>query len=74
MPHTNINHVSFRLDAVKAMSTVLHRLYRDLPAPTSPLTLKIQEKKERNAAIRQQFFEGASISEQRVHQILYGYS
>ena len=65
------------------MSAVLYLLYRDLPTPTSPLTLKIQEKKERSAAIRQRFSEGAciselalafGISEQRVHQIIYGYS
>ncbi len=83
MLHTDIDYVSFRLDAVKAMSAVLYLLYRDVPTPTSPLSLKIQEKKERNAAIRQRFYEGESltelahaysISEQRVHQIVYGYS
>ena len=83
MPHTEIEVISFRLGSAKCMETTLWLLYRDLPIPASPMSLKIKEKKERNVAIRQRFAEGETltelaaafgISQQRVHQIIYGYS
>ena len=62
-----------------AVSSILRRLYKDLPLPTAPQSDKTAAKIGRNAAIHAQYASGIpvpeiakvfGISEQRVYQIL----
>jgi len=66
-----------------AVHTVIALLYRDQINPATPRSQKTPMKSERNEQIRRRFADGESLGElahaysismQRVHQIIYGYS
>jgi hypothetical protein len=79
LPHAFTADGSFIFSLEEAISSLVNRLYGDLPLPTSPKSQATPKQVKRNAEIRTRYAQGTSvpdlareygISTKRVYQIL----